>query len=150
MSFDARSLASNLYSGPLDQVVKREVAREYGVNENNLPSKVEYKSLPNVIGRNLIGKIMGAYDSVRRQISIDPHDYSRMNIYEKIKLLAEEYAHAAQHVKGKLRNAYRSFQDYLRNYGNDPNEREAKMVATKIANKVAPKYSGSGSLSCYC
>jgi hypothetical protein len=137
----------------LAEEVKEEVARECGVNKNELP-EIEFKPLPFIAritnyGKVLIGKIAGAYDTIKHKIYIDPFDYFFSNIYGRVKLLAEEFLHAADKLKGKLRNKYKSFQEYLENYEKDEDEIRAKRGAEKIARKIANRYGELGSLSLY-
>ena len=133
----------------LEEEVREEVSKDCGIDKNELP-KIEFKPLPFIAkitdyGKVIIGKIAGAYDTLRHKIYIDPFDYLFSNTYEKIKLLAEEFYHAADNLKGKLKNKYKSFQEYLENYDNDEDEIRAKNGAEKIAKK----YGGFGSLSLY-
>ena len=137
----------------LEEEVREEVAKDFGIDKNELP-KIEFKPLPFIAkitdyGKVIIGKIAGAYDTLRHKIYIDPFDYLFSNTYEKIKLLAEEFYHAADNLKGKLKNKYKSFQEYLENYDNDEDEIRAKIGAEKIAERITNKYDGFGSLSLY-
>jgi hypothetical protein len=137
----------------LEEEVREEVAKECGIDKNKLP-EIEFKPLPFIAkitnyGRIIIGKIAGAYDTLRHKIYIDPFDYFFSNTYGKIKLLAEEFYHAADNLKGKLKNKYKSFQEYLENYDRDEEEKRAKIGADEIAEKIANKYDGFGSLSLY-
>ncbi|MEM5879502.1 MAG: hypothetical protein QXU74_03360 [Candidatus Aenigmatarchaeota archaeon] len=134
----------------LEEKVRREVARECGVDENQLP-KIEYRPLPFIArmtkyGKTIIGKIAGAYDTLRHKIYIDPLDYLFSNLYEKVKLLAEEFYHAADNLKGKLKNKYNSFRDYIKNYHRDEDEIRAKEGAERIARRILDNY---GSFSLY-
>jgi len=124
---------------PLIEEVKEEVAREHGIDKNKLP-EVKFRPLPFIIYDKIVGKIAGAYDSLKHKIYIDPIDYLRTNLYGKVKVLAEEFSHAADYIKGVPRKAYRSFVDYLRNYNNDESEIRAKATAEKVARKIASKY----------
>jgi DNA-directed RNA polymerase subunit H (RpoH/RPB5) len=137
----------------LEEEVKEEVAKECGINKNELP-EVEFKPLPLIAkitnyGKIIIGKIAGVYDTIKHKIYIDPLHYLFSNTYERVKLLAEELYHAADNLKGKLKNKYRSFQEYLENYENDEDEIRAKIGAEKIARKIANKYGDLGYLSLY-
>jgi hypothetical protein len=137
----------------LAEEVKEEVARECGVNKNELP-EIEFKPLPFIAkitnyGKIIIGKIAGIYNTLRHKIYIDPFDYFFSNIYERAKLLAEEFYHAADNLKGKLKNKYKNFQEYLENYHKDEDEIRAKVGAERIARKIANKYGELGSLSLY-
>jgi hypothetical protein len=137
----------------LEEEVREEVAKDFGIDKNELP-EIEFKPLPFIAkitdyGKVIIGKIAGAYDTLRHKIYIDPFDYLFSNTYEKIKLLAEEFYHAADNLKGKLKNKYKSFQEYLENYDNDEDEIRAKIGAEKIAERITNKYDGFGSLSLY-
>jgi hypothetical protein len=138
---------------PLEEIVREEVAKDCGIDKNELP-EVEFKPLPFITkltnyGKVIIGKIAGAFDWLKRKIYIDPLDYFLSNTYEKIKLLAEEFYHAADDLKGRLKNKYRSFEEYLENYHRDEDEIRAKERAERIAEKIVNKYGGLGSLSLY-
>ena len=135
---------------PLIEEVKEEVAREHGIDKNKLP-KVKFRPLPFIIYDNIVGKIAGAYNSLKHKIYIDPIDYLTTNLYGKVKLLAEEFSHAADYIKGVPRKIYRSFVDYLRNYNNDESEIRAKATAEKVARKIASKYGefSEGSFALY-
>jgi hypothetical protein len=133
----------------LEEEVREEVAKDCGIDKNELP-EIEFKPLPFIAkitnyGKVIIGKIAGTYNILKNKIYIDPLDYFFSNTYEKIKLLAEEFYHAADNLKGKLKNKYKSFQEYLENYDNDEDEIRAKTRAERIANK----YGEFGSLSLY-
>jgi hypothetical protein len=148
-----KTLFSPFAPQSLEEEVKEEVAKECGVNKNELP-EIEFKPLPFITrianyGKAIIGKIAGAYDTLRHKIYIDPFDYFFSNIYERAKLLAEELYHAADNLKGKLKNKYKNFQEYLENYDKDENEIRAKIGAEKIARKIANKYAELGSFSLY-
>ncbi|MEM5829834.1 MAG: hypothetical protein QW040_03870 [Candidatus Aenigmatarchaeota archaeon] len=137
-------LLQRLFAFSLEDMVRREVAKECGVSEDQLP-KIEYKPLPFIAritryGRKIMGKIAGAYDAIRNKIYIDPLDYLFFNTYEKIKLLAEEFYHAADNLKGKLKNKYKNFKDYFENYHKDEDEIRAKEGAERIARRILKNY----------
>ncbi|MEM5853719.1 MAG: hypothetical protein QW228_05110 [Candidatus Aenigmatarchaeota archaeon] len=145
-----KKLISALYSPNLEEMVKERVAEDLGVEKEKLP-EVEYKPLPFIYvitkyGRIVLGKIRGAYDSIRNKIYIDPIDYFFSPFREKIKILAEEFYHAAENVKGKLKFKYKNFLDYLKNYEDDENEIRAKRYAEDLAYKIEENL---GSLSLY-
>jgi hypothetical protein len=127
------------YTPSLVEEVKSEVAKECGIDKNKLP-KVKFRPLPFIIYDKIIGKIAGVYDSIKHRIYIDPLDYLRASLHGKIKLLAEEFSHAADYIKGIPRKVYRSFVDYLRNYNKDESEVRAKAIAEKVARKIVSKY----------
>jgi DNA-directed RNA polymerase subunit H (RpoH/RPB5) len=138
------------YDLSLEEKVREEVANECGVEKSQLP-KIEFKPLPFIIkitnyGKLIVGKIVGKYSVLRHKIYIDCFYYPLLNTYEKIKVLAEELYHAADSLKGKLKNKYRSFQEYLENYENDEDEIRAKRGAEKIARKIMGNYVGQFSL----
>jgi len=135
-----RSLFYNIIiDRSLVEEVKEEVAREHGIDKNKLP-EVKFRPLPFVVYDKFVGKIAGAYNSLKNKIYVDPIDYLRTNLYGKVKILAEEFSHAAEHLKGIPRKVYRSFVDYLRNYRNDESEIRAKATAERVARKIANKY----------
>lgn len=137
-----------LFASPLkclEELVKEKVAKECGVDKDQLP-RVEYRPLPFIVartkqGRVVLGKIAGIYNTLTHKIYIDPIVYFFSSLYGRIKLLAEEFYHAADNLKGKLKLKYKSFSDYLENYHKDEDERRAKAGAEKIAGEILNSYS---------
>lgn len=137
-------LLKRLFGEPsLEEIVKEEVAKECGIDKEKLP-KVSYMPLPFIAkitnyGKMIIGKIVGAYDALKHKIFVDPFDYFSSSLYEKVKILAEEFYHAADNLRGRLKR-YKSFDDYIENYNNDENEIRAKNFAERIAQKIVKSY----------
>jgi len=128
------------YCDPLEEKVREKVAADCDISKEQLPP-VEYRPLPFIgvlskYGYAIVGKIAGAYDAIKHKIYIDPRDYLSSNLYERIKLLAEEFYHAADRIKGKIKNKYKSLSDYLRNYHKDEDETRAKRYAERIASEL--------------
>ena len=80
----------------------------------------------------LIGKILGAYNPQKNEIYLDKS--LLLNLKNFLKGLYEELAHAVQNLAGKLK-IYRNSKEYLQNYENDENEKEAKRIATELVNQ---------------
>lgn len=150
--FKLRNFLTSLYrQESLIEDVRKEVAKEYGIDPKNLRCRIRIIPLPIIyftkkIGDKVyhaVGKILGAYNWLRNEICIDALLYfkskfspSALRMY--VRTLAEEFSHRAQACLGKLRP--RRFWDYLQNYASDENEREAKSVAERVASKVLGKY----------
>jgi len=142
----------SLYSKDLDEEVIEEVAREYRISPNELKKEIRgvnilplpFISYAKKIGNKVykkIGKVLGAYNPLRKEIYIDLWVYLQKvfgNLKPYVKTFAEEVCHAAQKYLGRLKP--RSFSDYLENYENDENEREAKEKAEKVTRRMLSKY----------
>ena len=141
-----RFFTNSLYSNLIEEV-KQEVAREFNINPANLNCKIKILPLPKFyffkkIGNKLyafIGKILGAYNPLKKEIYIDSFlwfkskfNFDVLKLY--LKTLAEEFAHRAQHYLGKLKPYY--FEDYFRSKV----EREAKKVAQKVTKRLLKNY----------
>ena len=158
MDNDFSEMAKSLDDVNLDEIIKEEVAKELNVPKRVLDDiEVKYRPLPYIhyfekAGKKVyrkIGKILGAYNPRLKEIYIDIglKLKSLFNPESLIAVKSEEYSHAAQDHKGKLKP--RRFWDYLRNYSKDINEIEAKRVADKVTDRIMGKYFGGGSISLY-
>ncbi|MFH7880641.1 MAG: hypothetical protein QXI09_01390 [Candidatus Aenigmatarchaeota archaeon] len=127
------------------EIVKTLVSKFYGIPRAILDGvPIIYQRLPEIyevfvrrVGNSLqvvykpIGKILGLYDPLRKEIRID---YT-LPYYEKIKTLIHEYIHVAQDYLGKL---YKKSRRKI--------EEEAHMVSeylSRIYNLVSQKYFSS-------
>jgi|GEM_PF-1351826 len=154
-------LSNSLDDVDIDEAIKEEVAKEFGVPKKVLDKvKVKYGHLPYIgylekIGKRVyrrIGKILGAYNPRLEEIYIDTglklrNLFNSEALRKSIGVKAEEFSHAAQQYLGRLKP--KNFWDYLRNYHRDKNEIEAKGVANKVTPKIIGKYFGGGSMALY-
>lgn len=146
-----RNLTKSLYNVNLNDEIIREVAKEYNVSPRNLGVRIKYKFLPVIhylrsIGNRVyhaVGKVLGEYDPNTTDVYVDRGLWMRSRfslgaLRSYIKTVAEEVSHYIQHYLGKL-DLRMSPLDYLRNYGSNINEIEAKRVADKVASRIMEK-----------
>lgn len=124
------------------ETVKNLVSKYYKIPKDVLDNvRIEYKKLPEIwavfvrkLGNYIqviyrpLAKILGLYDPVKKEISID---YS-LPYYHKIKTLIHEYVHAAQDYLGDI---YKKSREKI--------EKEARLVTNylfKIYNQASQKY----------
>jgi hypothetical protein len=144
------STSSSVPEGKLEGDIIREVAKEYELSPEDLKVDVRYEDLPIIhyfqrVGDRLYhyaGKILGYFNPEDSStIGIDYElkrrsRWDRDHLREYAKTFAEEVAHKAQYLKGKLVDRYKDFGDYLSNYDEDPNEKEAKVYSDRVVERV--------------